>query len=239
MLIADINELRRQAWIKNTLANLPSGIRVLDAGAGELKNRKYCAHLDYVSQDFGQYSGGKGATTNEGLHSEQWDTSQIDLVSDITDIPVPDSSFDAVLCSEVLEHCPEPTHALDEFSRLLKPGGVLILTAPFGSNVHMAPYHYCTGFSRYWYEHHLLSRGFEIKELVPNGDWFSLLRQEITRLGGMERQRGNWTWPLAYAYSILGLAYFKIREKYTAEDLACFGWHCVAKKIGRPVVANE
>lgn len=239
MLIADINELGRQAWIKNTLANLPSGVRVLDAGAGELKNRKHCAHLNYVSQDFGQYSGGKDETAYEGLHSEQWDTSRIDLISDITAIPAPDSSFDAVLCSEVLEHVPEPTHALDEFSRLLKPGGVLILTAPFSSNVHMAPYHYCSGFSRYWYEHHLASRGFEIKELVPNGDWYSLLRQEITRLGGMERQRANWAWPLAYAYSILGLAYFKIRNKYRADDLACFGWHCVAVKISRPGVANE
>jgi ubiquinone/menaquinone biosynthesis C-methylase UbiE len=239
MLIADINELGRQAWIKNTLANLPSGVRVLDAGAGELKNRKHCAHLNYVSQDFGQYSGGKDEAAYEGLHSEQWDTSRIDLISDITAIPAPDSSFDAVLCSEVLEHVPEPTHALEEFSRLLKPGGVLILTAPFSSNVHMAPYHYCSGFSRYWYEHHLVSRGFEIKELVPNGDWYSLLRQEITRLGGMERQRGNWAWPLAYAYSILGLAYFKIRNKYRADDLACFGWHCVAVKIGRPGVVNE
>lgn len=82
------------------------------------------------------------------------------LVSDITMIPAPDASFDAILCSEVLEHVPEPTHALDEFVRLLKPGGTLILTAPFASLVHMAPYHYCSGFSRYWYEHHLPLRGF-------------------------------------------------------------------------------
>lgn len=239
MLIKDVNELSRQDWIRKTILALPSGARLLDAGAGELKNRKHCEHLKYVSQDFGQYIGGKGAAVNEGLHSEGWDTSRIDLISDITAIPVPDASFDAILCSEVLEHVPEPTHALDEFARLLKPGGQLILTAPFGSNVHMAPYHYCSGFSRYWYEHHLASRGFEIKELLPNGDWYALLRQEITRLGGMERQRGNWSWPLAYAYSILGLIYFKIRGKYQAEDLACFGWHCVAVKSGGYEVVHD
>jgi ubiquinone/menaquinone biosynthesis C-methylase UbiE len=164
------------------------------------------------------------------LQSKSWDTSRIDLVSDITAIPAPDASFDAILCSEVLEHVPEPTHALDEFARLLKPGGVVILTAPFASNVHMAPYHFCAGFSRYWYEHHLALRGFEIKEITSNGDWYALLRQEITRLGGLERQRGNWAWPLAYAYALLGVLYFKLRANKRAEDLACFGWQCVAVK---------
>lgn len=229
MYFKDINEINRQAWLKQTLAGLPQGIRILDAGAGELKNRQYCGHLSYLSQDFCQYQGAGGGL-DEGLQTDSWDTSRIDLVSDITAIPAPNASFDAILCSEVLEHVPEPTHALDEFARLLKPGGIMILTAPFASNVHMAPYHYCSGFSKYWYEHHLAQRGFRIQTLVANGDWYSTLRQEITRLGGMERQRGNWTWPFAYAYSLLALVYFKLRSNKRAEDLACFGWQCVAVK---------
>lgn len=229
-MIANINEVQRQAWLGNALAALPKGARILDAGAGELRNRALCGHLDYVSQDFCQYHGAAAGAVKEGLQPETWDTSRIDLVSDITAIPAPDASFDAILCSEVLEHIPEPTHALDEFARLLRPAGTLILTAPFGSNVHMAPYHYCSGFSRYWYEHHLPQRGFIIGELVPNGDWYAVLRQEITRLGGMERSRGNWSWPLAYLYGMLGLAYFRIRAKRSASDLACLGWQCVAAK---------
>jgi len=231
MFFKDINESNRQAWLKQTLNTVPKGARLLDAGAGELKNRKYCDHLDYVSQDFCQYQGVEGGGLDEGLQSKNWDTTRVDLVSDITTIPAPDASFDAILCSEVLEHVPEPTHALDEFVRLLKPGGVMILTAPFASNVHMAPYHYCGGFSKYWYEYHLVKRGLRIETLVANGDWYALLRQEITRLGGMERQRGNWSWPFAYAYTLLGLAYFKLRGKKRAEDLACFGWQCVAVKV--------
>ena len=214
------------------LSDLPTGIRILDAGAGELQNRKYCSHLDYVSQDFCEYKGAVGGAPDEGLQSENWDTTCIDLVSDITAIPAPDTSFDAILCSEVLEHVPEPTHAIDEFARLLKPGGIMILTAPFSSNVHFAPYHFCSGFSKYWYEHHLEHRGFEIETLVANGDWYALLRQEISRLGGLERQRGSWTWPLAYGYSMLGIVYFAIRPKVLAQDLACFGWHCLATKKG-------
>ena len=92
----------------------------------------------FIAQ-FRQYTG--GGVLAEGLQTGEWDTSRIDLVSDITEIPAPDASFDAILCSEVLEHIPEPTHALDEFMRLLRPGGTLILSAPFASLVHFAPYH--------------------------------------------------------------------------------------------------
>lgn len=230
MFIENTNQLNRQTWLKKTLSAMPAGKRILDAGAGELQNRPLCGHLQYVSQDFCQYDGKRSGAIEEGLQNQSWDTSRIDLVCDITEITAPSASFDAILCSEVLEHVPEPTHALDEFARLLKPGGILILTAPFGSHVHMAPYHFCTGFSKYWYEHHLAKRGLTIAELSPNGDWYALLRQEITRLGGMERQLGSWSWPLAYVYSLLGLLYFRLRGKKRAEDLACFGWHCVAMK---------
>ena len=58
MLYENINENNRQAWLKGALGRLPSGNRILDAGAGELKNKTLCEHLDYVSQDFAQYDGG-------------------------------------------------------------------------------------------------------------------------------------------------------------------------------------
>jgi SAM-dependent methyltransferase len=228
LLKKNINEFNRQAWLKEKLTNLPQGWRILDAGAGEGLNKKYCSHLQYVSQDFCQYEGSGGS--HEGLHPQGWDTHKIDIVSDITDIPEPDGSFGAILCSEVLEHVPEPDRALNEFERLLKLGGVLILTAPFGSNVHMAPYHFCTGFSRYWYEYHLKRLGFDKQELVPNGDWHALLTQEVLRLGGVERRRGKWYWPLAYAAGIPVVLYLIFLGFHGTDDLACFGWHCVAVK---------
>jgi len=47
-MLENINEINRSIWIKKTLFLIPKGLRVLDAGAGELKNKKYCSHLDYV-----------------------------------------------------------------------------------------------------------------------------------------------------------------------------------------------
>lgn len=227
LIYKSTNDSNRLDWVVNKLKDLEPNLRILDAGAGEVRFKPYCSHLKYVSQDFGQYEG-KG--DNKGLHTGSWDTKKIDLICDITAIPEPEASFDAILCTEVLEHVPDPTMALDEFTRLLKPNGVLILTAPFASLVHFAPYHFCSGFSRYWYEHHLAKRGFEIKELTPNGDWFSFCQQNVMSLGGFARNYGDWSWPIAYFLSILFSIYFKIRGGRLADDLACFSWFCVAVK---------
>ena len=226
-LYKNVNDSNRVAWLADRLTELPSGNRILDAGAGEMRFKSHCAHLNYISQDFGKYN---GAGDGKGQQTVTWDTIDIDLICDITSIPEPDSAFDAILCTEVLEHIPEPTEALDEFARLLKPRGRLILTAPFASLVHFAPYHYCSGFSRYWYEHHLAKRGFKIIELTPNGDWFSFCQQDLMSLGGFARKYGDWSWPLAYMISFLGAIYFKFRGGKQADDLACFGWQCVAIK---------
>jgi SAM-dependent methyltransferase len=43
---------------------------------------------------------------------------------------LPSDTFDVVLCTQVIEHCMNPWRALTEASRILKPGGSLIVTAP-------------------------------------------------------------------------------------------------------------
>jgi len=223
------NEFARNKWLSDVISTIPSNMRILDAGAGELRNKPLCKHLNYVSQDICQY---EGSGDSKGLQTGKWDTTKIDIVSDITAIPEPDGSFDVILCSEVFEHLSDPLKALDEFQRLLKPGGLLITTAPFSSLVHFAPYHFATGFSRYWYELHLVNRDFVIEELSPNGDWFNFAKQELLRLPSAARRYGDWCWPLAYLAAGIGLLYFMIRNnKNKASDLACFGWHCIARKV--------
>jgi len=182
------NEATRDTWVRQQLRALPEGLSILDAGSGEQPYRDDCAHLDYVAQDFGKYDPHQQET---GLQMPSWDYGKPEIVCDITDIPRPDGSFQAILCTEVLEHVPDPLAAIREFSRLLPLGGHLILTAPFCSLTHFAPYHFSTGFSRFFYDNHLKSNGFEIVELTPNGNYFEYVAQELRRLPSIaERYSG-------------------------------------------------
>lgn len=56
--------------------------------------------------------------------------------------PFADATFDSVLCNQVLEHVFNPDQFLGEMARILKPGGKLLLTAPFVWDEHEQPYDY-------------------------------------------------------------------------------------------------
>src|SRR5215469_7461324 len=58
------------------------------------------------------------------------DTPIVDIVSNAEAMDVEDNSFDLVLCTQVLEHVQNPSRVVDECHRVLKPGGILIATAP-------------------------------------------------------------------------------------------------------------
>ena len=227
---SDHNVSPREAWLASRLAALAPGSRLLDAGAGELAQKKFCGHLTYVAQDFGQYTGeGDG----KGLQTGKWEQSKLDIVSDITAIPEPDASFDVVLCVEVFEHLPNPFMALKEFSRLLKPGGKIILTTPFCAFTHFAPYFFHTGFSPYWHQAHLPAHGFEILELIPNGNFSTYLMQEVGRIPTIAERYAGIT---PTRLERLGLRLVRallsrmIAADKTSQDFACFGYHVLAQK---------
>lgn len=219
------NEERRNAWVIANLRKLDADKKILDAGAGELRYKQYCSHLHYVSQDFCQYDG-KG--NKEGLQTESWDTSRIDIVGDITSIPVEDKSFDYILCTEVFEHIPTPNLALKEFARILKPGGKLMLTAPFCSLTHFAPFHFYTGFNRYFYEEFAKQYQFKIESIEANGDYRDYIDQEMMRVILENKQEKN---PFKLLISILSYFTFKVVSKTAwpnslkGSDLLCFGYH--------------
>jgi SAM-dependent methyltransferase len=56
--------------------------------------------------------------------------------------PMDDVSVDVIVCTETLEHVPEPPIFLAEASRCLKPEGCLILTVPFAARWHFIPRDY-------------------------------------------------------------------------------------------------
>ncbi len=224
------SQQNRDEWVKAKLRRLPEGLKLLDAGAGEQRYRQFCQHLDYTSQDFCQYDG-KG--DGKGLHNGKWDTSAIDIVGDIWNIDVSDQSFDVVLCTEVFEHILYPIETVKEFCRILKKGGVLILTAPFCSLTHFSPYHYYTGFTRYWYQSVLEDNGFTVESIEPSGNYFSFVAQEVLRTIKEVPNYTNKRMNLLDLLAITKLATKMKRlnkKKNNADELGCMGFHVIARK---------
>ncbi len=182
--IVNFNARARNEWIASKARFIPVGSRVLDAGAGECQYSSFFQHCDYKTQDFVEYLG-----NNSGPLAETWQYGKIDYVCDITRIPVPDESFDVVLCTEVLEHVPFPVDALRELSRILKSKGILIITAPLSSGLHQQPYHFYGGFSPHFYKKFMSEFGLEIKEMKPIGGLLKHVSQEILRTGRIIKER--------------------------------------------------
>ncbi|MBS1227023.1 MAG: Methyltransferase type 11 [Proteobacteria bacterium] len=178
--IVNFSSYERDAWVQEKLKNIPASARVLDAGAGQCRYKSFLNHTRYETQDFAQYLG-----RESGPLKETWDYGKLDYVCDITNIPVEDGSFDAVLCTEVLEHVPDPISAIKELARLITPGGVMIVTAPLGSGVHQEPYHFYGGFSKYFFERYFEEFGLDIIEIKPIGGLLKHVAQENYRVSSI------------------------------------------------------
>jgi SAM-dependent methyltransferase len=63
----------------------------------------------------------------------------VDRVEDVTDIRMPDGSSGTVLCIETFEHVFEVRRAFDEVFRILRPGGVFVITSPLNFRIHAYP----------------------------------------------------------------------------------------------------
>lgn len=228
--IWNFNAANRDAWVARAAASVAPGSRVLDAGAGTGQYRELFAHCDYRTLDFAREPGtiGRYAT--------------LDYEADLTAIPVADESFEVVLCTEVLEHVPEPVAVVRELARVLKRGGRLFLTAPLGSWLHQEPYHYYGGYSPHWYRHFLPAAALRIDSLDANQGFFSFYGQETIRyrqyLNPMRTWRHgplNWlalsmVWLLMFALSQFLPLIGRRLDSMALENCATVGYHVAATK---------
>ncbi len=74
--------------------------------------------------------GGDRVSVSEVLHRDNSNT-QATIVADLADgAGLPDAHFDCFICTQTLQYLYEPVAALRTIHRILRPGGVLLLTAP-------------------------------------------------------------------------------------------------------------
>jgi len=98
---------------------------------------------------------------------------KLDVVADAMKLPLAAESFDTVLCTQVLEHVPEPMDVLREAWRVLRPGGHLVLTAPQYNALHGEPQDFFR-YTKYGLDHMARSAGFAVKGIEPIGGFLSL-----------------------------------------------------------------
>lgn len=115
----------RQRKLAQYLKRLPAGSRVLDHGCGRGEFTQFLGSLGF--QAVGLDISGSAIVYNRR------DFPGLEFVQAEADAPAPfpAGSFDALWSSEVVEHVYDVQGIFAEFARLLRPGGLLVLTTPY------------------------------------------------------------------------------------------------------------
>ncbi len=159
--------------------------RVLDVGCG---SKPYLRYFEgHVDQYF-------GIDIEKETHDHS--NEDVNLIFDGETLPFEDGSFDSAVTFQVLEHVFAPDRFVSELRRVLRPGGALLLTAPFIWEEHEQPLDYGR-YTSFGLRHLLEKNGFEVASLdkvgqgllavvqVFNADWYSVtarVRPEWLRL---------------------------------------------------------
>lgn len=140
------------------------GMKVLDAGSGKLGEQ-------YLREEI--------LATGCTLHTCDLNFGPgVDFEADVSDMPFEDGSYDLVLNTQVLEHVRNPGKVVRELGRVLKPGGLLILTTPQSSPLHNLPWNFFN-FTNLGLRLLMEEAGLEIEKEAAQGGHFALLAFEL------------------------------------------------------------
>lgn len=132
--------------------------RILDVGCGTKPYKQLYQHTSYIGIDW-----------NNPLNNNH-----PEAYADAQYIPFAAATFDTVVCTEVIEHLPDPALALQNMARVLRPEGHLILSAPFVHVLHEVPFDFFR-FTPIGLQHLVKEAGFEVVNIWARGGVLSVL----------------------------------------------------------------
>lgn len=159
-----------------------------------------------------------------------------DVVADAHDLPFEDGSYSTIVCKEVLEHVKRPHVVIDEFHRVLAPGGKLILSTRFLFPIHEAP-HDGFRFTRYALQD--LLKDWKTVEIIEDSDPILTLVILIDRMIYQSDFRFNKiskglllciTYLLLPFRRLLVQQYGDVRKSYPVNSAFATGYYVVAYK---------
>lgn len=191
---------------------------VLDAGCGGQGYRRYIPAERYVGMEY-----------NRAVRPE--------LLGDVQHLPFGDDTFDNVLCTEVLEHVPEPGHGMDELFRVLKPGGRALITVPMSWNLHYVPYDFYR-YTRYGLAYLAERSGFEVERMERLGGFWALFGSRLVDTGTQVLMRPikglptRWRHGLLLLFSVPTSLLFWVLSRLldNLDDKDTIGWITVLRK---------
>ena len=126
-----------------------------------------------------------------------------DILCDINQaLPIPNDSFDTVICSDVLEHLHNPCGLMGEVRRVLRPGGKALFTMPFMYGLHEQPHDYHR-YTRFCIAQMSEVAGLRVLEVRELGGAFDVACDLLAKLAVRIPVVGNptslflqWSWSL-------------------------------------------
>jgi SAM-dependent methyltransferase len=227
--VQDIGRWYVTRFVNDVAKNLKAGSSILDAGAGESVYKKLFSHCNYKAIDL-------------AVGESRWNYTNLDYVGPLHEMPIENDLFDAVLCTQVLEHLEWPRESVKEMHRVLKPGGKLYMTVPMAQNEHQVPYDFFR-YTSYGIQSICEHAGFNEVDVKPFGGLWVRWAYELPRglsifpSSGLQKKKpkviGIFLLPakvVAFAFIRLLQITFLYIDKFDSKKDDPWGWACEAKK---------
>ena len=226
-----------------TLAGHAHG-RMLDVGCGDKPYQAlFAGHVtEHVGVDYEE-------TFKDSAYAK---TSKADFIYSGDRLPFGDGEFDTVLSTQVLEHTPKPWTLFSEMSRVIKPGGTLIVTIPFSYRVHSEPFDFYR-FTRYALQSLSEANGLSVVVISPRGGFWAVIGQKLCsylaltvgRMGRQAQESGSfgyekviqtkpryWVLPLVIPSIIVSATICRVLDRIAFNESDTLGYFLVARRNG-------